>query len=122
MFAGAKRGSGSSFRGPNAGVEVLRRLLHRDDGDVVRKDGVERLGGVIGGRASLDVDARDLPERVHTGVGAPGDREHQEDLGERPAHLVLDGSPAGLRGPAGEVGAVVLERQPELHSTSSVRS
>ena len=61
--------------GGEAGVEPLRCLLGREHRDVGRERRVERLRGPVGGRASPDDDARDLPRRVHAGVGATGDGE-----------------------------------------------
>jgi hypothetical protein len=57
---------------------------------------------------------------VHTAIGAPGDGQLQgraivvrlaEHCPERPLELLLHRTLAGLPGPAGEVGSVVLDRE-----------
>ena len=84
---------------------------------VGRQRRVERLGRRRGGRAARHLDARDLPGRVHAGVGAPGDGEAvpaaRIDRVERLAERALDRSLAGLPRPAVERATVVLERQLE---------
>ena len=99
--------------GREAGVEPVGRVLGVEHGHVGRKRRVERLGRPVGGRASRDDDARDLPRRVHARVGAAGDRETFPAVGiddvEGLAQDALDGALAGLPRPAVEVAAVVLE-------------
>ena len=75
VAAAARSGSGSCASGPRSARGSPAAPLGRDDGDVVRQDGVERLGRALRRRPALDVDARDLAERVDAGVGAPGDGE-----------------------------------------------
>ena len=101
-----------------AGVEVVRRLRGRDHRDVVGQLRVERAGSPLGRRPALDVERRDLAERVHARVRAPRDGEAvpaREDLRQRRAQLPLDRAQARLHGPAAEVDAVVLEVEAELH-------
>ena len=56
-------------------MEVHRGLLGRDDRDVIRQRRVQRLGGSISRRAALDLDADDVPQRMHAGVRPPSDGE-----------------------------------------------
>ena len=106
-------------------VEPVRRLLRREDGDVVGQGRVQRLARTLERRPALDVDARDLPGRVHAGVRASGDREPvpaRKHAPERIAHDSLHRSQPGLARPAAEARAVVLEREPELHDVTSWRA
>ena len=99
-----------------AGVEVGRRLLRARDGDVVGQDGVQRLTDPRCRRSALDVDARDLAERMNAGIRASCDGQRvprRIDLRQRRAQLALDGSETGLSRPAAEASAVVLECEPE---------
>ncbi len=55
-----------------------------------------------------------LPPGVHTLVGAPRHRQRytlNPHLGQPALELLLDGALAGLGGPPGEAGAVVLDQQ-----------
>ena len=99
-------------------VEVVRHRFGFDDRDGFGQQRVERLGRAFGRRASFDVDAHDLAERMHACVRATGDREPLdggEQSRERLAHRRLDGGKARLGRPAVERGAVVLERQLQSH-------
>ncbi|GAA5070928.1 hypothetical protein GCM10023259_068960 [Thermocatellispora tengchongensis] len=63
---------------------------------------------------------RDLAAGVHAGVGAPGDGEpgrrvEAQNPPQGRLDLTLHGTPAGLRGPAGETGAVVSEIEPDAY-------
>ena len=98
-------------------MEVLRRLLGREDGDVLGQRSVQRLRRPLGRRPALDVDARDLAGRVDARVGAPGDGEPvpaREDGVERVAQRAFDRAQARLARPAVEARAVVLERELEV--------
>ncbi|BBG04614.1 hypothetical protein PSA01_27130 [Pseudonocardia saturnea] len=58
----------------------------------------------------------DLAGRVHPGVGASGHgqpQRHPQHGGQRIGEHPLHRAPVGLRGPAGEVGAVVGDVQPD---------
>ena len=69
------------------------------DRHVVGKRGVQRLGGALERRPTLDLDARDLARRVHPCVGAARDREPvpaREDRVER----VAQRRPRPFAGPA----------------------
>jgi hypothetical protein len=101
-------------------MEVRRRLFRTDDRDVVGQRRIERLGRTRGGRATLDVDAGHLAERVDARVGTAGDGESVNravELLECAPELAFDGAKTGLGRPAAEAGAVVLEREPEPHRT-----
>jgi hypothetical protein len=108
-----------------ARVEVGLSRLACDDRHVVGKDGVERLGDAAGGRAALDVDARHLTERMDARVCSPGDGQtcpRGIELVERGTQLAVDGAKPGLRGPAAELGAVVLEGELEARYGAAVAS
>jgi hypothetical protein len=96
--------------GVAAGVEGVARALRRGDRDVGRQQRVEARDGRGVARVR-----RDLRERVDAAVGAAGDGEVDArtapQRGERVLDRALDGPAAGLSGPAGEVRAVVLDRQ-----------
>ena len=99
-------------------MEARRRLGGREHGDLVREARVERRRGALRRRAALDVDRGDLAERVDAGVRAARDGEvlhRREGLAERLPERRLDRRQAGLRRPAAERSAVVLERQDEAH-------
>ena len=102
-------------RGREARVEPVRRILRVEHRHVGRQRRVERLGRLRGGRAARHLDARNLPGRVHAGVGPPRDGEPvpaaRIDHVERLAEHALDRSLAGLPRPAVERATVVLERQ-----------
>src|SRR5436305_1626448 len=88
------------------------------DGYVGGQRSVQRLGDTRSGRAALDVDARDVRERVHAGVRASRDGERfpaREDLVELVPHASFDGAHPRLRRPAAKRGAVVLDRQLQAH-------
>jgi hypothetical protein len=98
--------------GRMARVEVGRRLLCSDDGDVVRQRRVERVRDPLRGRPALDLNARHLAEGVHTRVRTAGYGEPfpgRNDLVERGAQRTFDRPQPGLRRPAVEIRAVVLE-------------
>ena len=65
------------------------------------------------------VEVRDLPERVHAGVGAAGAADDRRDAAVHLGERVLDGRlhrrAVGLPLPADEVGAVVLDGQLHAH-------
>ena len=98
-------------------MEPLWHILGREHRHVRRQRRVERLGGPPCRRATRHRDARDLPGRVHTGIGAACDREPVPASGvddvEGIAKGSLDRSLSRLAGPAVETAAVVLECQPE---------
>ena len=113
--ADARCGSDSSARGPNAARGSPRpppRPRHRRRR--AGRHGVQRLGRMLGRRSALDLDAR-APGRARALPCPSGPRPRavppREDLGKRPAQLVLDGAQARLGGPPAEVGPVVLEGQ-----------
>ena len=84
-----------------------------DDGDVVGKRRVERLRDPLDLRSAVDLDARDVGERVHAGVGAARDGKRLpawKHGGQCFAEDGLDRALARLRSPAPKAGAVVLER------------
>ena len=102
-----------------ARVEPVRRRLGGEHRDVVGEQGVQaqrvdRLVRVAG----------DLPPGVHAAVGAPGDRQLQRlAVGSVSPRIVCSARSSssctvrspGLARPAGEVGAVVLERELRDH-------
>ena len=106
-------------------MEALRRLLGREDGDVVRQRGVQRLGRALRA-AGRPRRRRSQPGRSRgPRVGAPGDREPvpaREHGVERVAHDTFDRAQAGLARPAAEARAVVLERELERHDVTSWRA
>ena len=104
-----------------ARVEVRRRFFRQDDRDVVGKSSVQRLGRALERRPAGHVDRDDVAERVHARVRAARDREtvdRPEQRAERLAYAALDRAQAGLRGPAAEVRAVVLEGELEAQARS----
>ena len=101
-----------SQAGRTPSMEVGRHLTCGDDRNVVRQGGVERSGDACRGRAAVDVDADDVAECVHPGVGSPRNGEvgeRRKDT-ERVAHDSFDRAQARLQRPAVEMGAVVFER------------
>jgi hypothetical protein len=105
-------------------VEIGRGFLGRDDRDVVRKDGIERLGGAHSRRPVIDVDARHLTERMDARVSPSchGERvERAVELAQGTPKLALDGSEAGLRRPAVKAGSVVLQCEAKPHGTIIAR-
>jgi hypothetical protein len=93
-------------------VEVLRCLLDAEHRDIGRELRVQRLRGAPRRRAALDVDGRDVRQRVDARVGAPRDGKPvpaREDVLQARAELAFDGPQAGLRRPPVELGSVVLE-------------
>ena len=54
-------------------MEVRRRLIRADHGNVVRKLGVQGRSGAFSGRPAFDFHGGDLAERVHAGVGTARD-------------------------------------------------
>src|SRR5579859_379859 len=105
--------------GREARVEARPRLLGGHDGDVVGQERVQRLGRALHRRTTGDVDGDRVAERVHARIrsarhGEPVKRcvQGRED----PANLAFDRPQAGLRGPAAEVRAVVLEGELETQT------
>ena len=101
-------------------VERRRRPRSSEHRDVVRQQRVERPRG-----RDLALVARDLPERVDAGVGAPGDGQRRPRRGgagrrERRARARLHGArrPAERAQPA-EVRSVVLDQQPTPSRTAT---
>jgi hypothetical protein len=97
-----------------ASVEVPGRVLGGNHGDIGRKVGVQRLGRAIRRRAPLDLDGGDVPECVYPGVRAARDCQAVpggKHLSEARTELALNGPAVGLRRPAPEPGAVVLESE-----------
>ena len=89
------------------------------------KHGVQGLRRSLWRRPAPDLDGRDLPGRMHAGVGASGDSEPvplREDGFERVAQHSFDRAEARLARPAVERGAVVLERELEVHDVTSWRA
>src|SRR5262249_19595622 len=87
-------------------------------GDVIRERGVERLGCPLRRRPSLDVEAHDVRERVHTGVRATRNGEpvpHGEDGVEPLSDDAFDRAQSGLRGPTAKAAAVVPDRELQAH-------
>ena len=64
------------------------------------KNGVQRLDGPLGRRASVDVDRDDVRERVHPGVGAPGDDELRPHVGRACRKAPADDAPRSCARPA----------------------
>ena len=94
------------------GVEGRLPDLGRAHRHVLGEERVHPLH--VGGRGqrALHGEARDLPERVHAGVGAPGAGDPHRLLvegRERPLQLGLDRRPVGLDLPPHVAGAVVGE-------------
>jgi hypothetical protein len=56
-----------------ARVEIWGSPFGRNDGDVGWQHRVERIGCPVRRRATVDIDAGDLTERVDTGIGPSGD-------------------------------------------------
>ena len=77
---------------------------------------VERVNQRLGRDVRRRFDAHDLPCRVDAGVGATGGVQANRlagDLEPRPFQLPLHCSPPWLRLPAGELGAIVGQRNLE---------
>ena len=118
--AAARSGSGTCARLCGlAGVEVVWRPPRprprtRSSGSIV----FSASAALAGGRPAVDIDARDLPERMDARVGPAGDREvvvAGVQLPERLPHCPLHRAEPGLRRPPGEFGTVVLDVEPEAH-------
>src|SRR5258706_1153548 len=95
-------------------MKIGRGLRDLDDSNVLWKLRVERTreyGGLVGER---DAGTRDLPARVHAGVGATG-AMHRDRRPFKPCERVLekalDRLACGLALPADEPCAVVRERE-----------
>jgi hypothetical protein len=101
-----------------AGVEVRRRLLGGDDGDIGWKRRVQRFGRPLRRRSTIDVQACHIAERVNSGVRAACDGELAPGR-ERPAERLAQGRLyrplTGLGRPAAEARPAVLEREPQPH-------
>ena len=96
------------------GVEAVRGLGRRDHRDLARQQRVDARREPRRQRR-FELEARHLPPGVDAGVGSAGDGEPRrlpQDPLERRLELGLNGSLAGLRGPAGERRAVVGDGQP----------
>src|SRR6185436_1022343 len=101
-------------------VELVGRLFGGHDGDVLRECRVESVRSTLERRAALDVKTHDLAGRMHTRVGAAGDRERvpaREYGVERLPHRSLDRAQPRLARPATELRPVVFESQLELHGS-----
>ena len=88
-------------------------LSEREDRDIRREQGIEAAQ-----RGSLTFMRGDLRPGVHARVGAARDRERHgpaQHGRQGGFELTLDRALARLEGPAGEGGAVVLDRQPRRH-------
>jgi len=99
-------------------MEVRRRRLGGEHGDLVGQARVQRLGRALRRRAARHVHGRDLPQRVHACVGAARDGEaveRRERRRQRLAQRSLDRRQARLRRPPVERRAVVLDREPQPH-------
>ena len=99
-------------------MKVPRRGVRLEHRDVAGQRGVECLGDALDRRSTEDVDGDDVRQRMDAGVRSAGDREAldpREDPSERLGDSALDRPLAGLRRPAPERGAVVLDRQRETH-------
>ena len=97
-------------------VELRRHGRDRGDPDVGGQHPGEPAHQPRGVEVVGQVRRRDLPGGVHAGVGAAGHREHDrppQHGGQRTDQDARDRAPAGLDGPAGEVGAVVGDVEPE---------
>src|SRR6185312_7859570 len=69
----------------------------------------------------VDIDVRDLSDRVHAGVGAAGHHEARipaQDAGDRTLERALNGAQPRLLRPAPEVRAVVGDIEPDAHALS----
>ena len=94
-------------------MEALWRIVRAKHRHVGRQVRVKCRGQTPRGQASAVVEVGDLPLGVSSGVGAPRGIERGLLTGRcehGPPHLPLDGSAGCLELPAGEVGAVVLEK------------
>ncbi len=103
------------------GVEVCGHLLSRHHGHVIGQQRVQRLGRSLDGRAAAEVRADDVPQRVYARVGAPRDSGvlcNGEERAQRLYDDTFDRAQPGLRRPAVEVRAVVLERELQPHARS----
>ena len=111
------------------GVEAVGGDRHRPHADVGREYAAQPAQRRLLGRARgptgqrrpggrVRVEVGDLAARVDAGIGPPGHREpHRlvgpQDGGQGGRQLALDGAQSRLGGPAGEVGAVVAEVEPD---------
>jgi hypothetical protein len=102
-------------KGATTGVEALGYLLAGGDRDVGRQERVEPSQKPVDGDARHRREARDLTERVHARVGAPGPLHAQlglaGHLAERLLERLLDRRCVGLPLPAAVGRAVVLQDQ-----------
>jgi hypothetical protein len=100
--------------GVPSGVEA-RSLRHAACREVGGQEPGERTAHAVRRKPSLGRSARHLARGVHAGVGTACDAQVDgaEDGLERGPQRALDRAQAGLRGPAGEPGPVVLEVEPE---------
>ncbi len=98
-------------------MEVRRRGLGGQHGDGRRAQvGVERIGELVGPHLALQIEVHDLPEGVHTGVGAPGGVAGHGLAAEAVDRLfegLLHARPVVLTLPADEGAAVVFQHQLE---------
>ena len=94
-------------------AEVVGNELRRHDRDLVRESRVEGLRRPLRRRPALDVHRDDVAERVDARVGSAGHGEPldaRERLRESVGEGAFDRREAGLRRPAPEGRAVVLDR------------
>ena len=97
-------------------MEVRSRVLDGHHGNVGRKVSVQRLGRTLRRRTALDLDGGDVRERMYPGVRPARDCEAVpggKHLSETRTELAFDGPAVGLRRPAPEPGALVLESESE---------
>src|SRR5919204_1604021 len=98
------------LRGPPR-VKVGRDPFHGGDGDVTRQLRIQRLRCALAWRTAVDLDARDLAQRVDAGIGASGDSQSApapKNAVEGVAKGVFDRPQPRLCRPAAKAGAVVL--------------
>ena len=99
-------------------MKVLRHGLGGQNRHVFRQPRVECRHQPPRGDPPIGVEVRDLTFRVGAGVGSPGgvDREILAgDLPQRPLQLGFHCPAIRLLLPAGEIGAVVLQHDFDIH-------
>ena len=112
----------ASRSGVVPGVELVRRLLDGDDVDVGRQLVVDSAAQRLSVEVRVDVEVRDLRQRVDAGVGAS--RPVQLELraagrrADRPIDLALNRARVLLNLPAAVASARVLDEEPESRHAS----
>ena len=105
--------------GVMAGVEPVVGVSGGDDVDVLGKQIVEPVDELLLGQGLRRLQVGDLPDRVHTGVGAPGpldiDRD-AEQLAGRPQQVALNGAGIQLPLPPVVACSLVLDGEAVAHA------